>query len=194
MQLPERDFYFLRHGQTEYNRDGRFQGKVDIPLNDTGLQQAETVIDALHGVTINRIISSPATRVKQTIQPYQEKHNLPVQIEKDLMEFYVGSFEGEYIRTILDKFKLKAGDSWLSVMPEDAESWDDFVPRVCAAVRHWTGQYPEETLLFAAHGLVFRALTEALTGTAANSLNAASHHFKRSGDGWAVSTVPPDNG
>ena len=44
MYLPERSFIFLRHAQTAYNREGRFQGKIEVPLNDKGFKQAEAAV------------------------------------------------------------------------------------------------------------------------------------------------------
>ena len=157
-----------------------------MPLNDTGIAQAEAAADVLRNHPISRIISSPARRVTQTVQPLRQSGEIPLQTEDDLMEFFVGSFEGRSFESIRASHNLQDGQSWLTVLPDDADRWQEFVPRVCAAVRRWTDHYAEETLLIASHGLVFRALAEALTGTPRTSRNAEPHQFIRAADGWVV--------
>lgn len=189
MDLPERAFVFLRHGQTEYNREGRFQGQIDVPLNDTGHAQARSVVHALREIPISRIVASPARRVLQTVRPYEEANDLPVHVEDGLMERSVGQFEGQLIESIMDLNQLGPDDSWLSVLPTDAESVQAFVPRVCSAVRLWTEKHPDDLLLIASHGLVFHALAEMLTGDRSFSQNAEAHFFRPENDGWSVSAL-----
>jgi len=189
MHLPERSFIFLRHAQTAYNREGRFQGKIEVPLNDEGFKQAEAAANSLKDLTISRIIASPATRVIQTVRPYALKQAIPLHLENDLMEFFVGEFEGQEISAIRERLQLSKEQSWLSVLPEDADSWHDFLVRVCQSVHSWTEKYPKETLLIAAHGLVFRALTEALTGEPRSCENASPHAFQQVGGAWEVEPI-----
>ena len=189
MNLPTREFFFLRHGETEYNREGRFQGRTDIPLNSVGLAQAEAAARELAGRRISRIVSSPARRALQTVQPFADAHALALQIDADLMEFFVGSFEGQLVDSIREAHGLRRDSSWLSALPDDADTWHEFVPRVCAAVWRWTERYPEERILVASHGLVFRALTEVLIGKQLSSRNAETHHFELGGEGWSVTPV-----
>lgn len=191
--LPEHAFYFLRHGETAYNREGRFQGRIDVPLNEAGLRQARETAAALARSNITRIVSSPAQRVLQTVSHFAEAHGVPVHTEDDLMEFYVGSFEGQYVADIKRQHSLSEHDSVFSVLPPDADKWQEFATRVCSAVRKWIDQYPGETLLFASHGLVFRALTEALTGREMSSRNAQVHRFQPGGDAWVVAIAQPQS-
>jgi probable phosphoglycerate mutase len=186
---PTRGFYFVRHGETAFNRQGRFQGRIDVPLNEAGIKQARAAARTLSGHRFSRIVSSPAQRVLQTASFIAEASNVPVHVDDNLMEFYVGSFEGQYIAEIRTAYGLDERDSLLSILPADAEKWQDFVPRVCAAVKRWTDQYAEEPVLFAAHGLVFRALCEALTGRHASSLNADPCHFRLISNGWDVANI-----
>jgi broad specificity phosphatase PhoE len=60
--IPRREFLFLRHGQTDWNREGRYQGLRDIPLNETGLAQARAAATALAAQRIDRIVASPLDR------------------------------------------------------------------------------------------------------------------------------------
>lgn len=189
MNLPAHEFIFLRHGETEYNREGRFQGRIDVPLTDAGVAQAESAADVLVNRHISRVVSSPARRVLQTVQPFLQADDIPLHIEDDLMEFFVGGFEGKKVADIRQEHGLDQGESWLSVLPDDAERWPEFVSRVCSAVARWTEQHAGETILVASHGLVFHALAEELTGKKLFSRNAEPHRFVPVGDAWAVSSV-----
>jgi broad specificity phosphatase PhoE len=189
MKLPKREFFFLRHGETEYNRTGRFQGQIDVPLNSAGMAQAEAVVNHLVERKITRIVSSPAQRVLQTIKPLLAASDIPLHVDYDLMEMSVGSFEGREIATVRQEHGLGPQDSWVPVLPEDAEVWDEFSFRVSSAVSRLTRKYSGETVLVASHGLVFHALTAALTGQKIYSANAEPHVFKPSTDGWAVAPV-----
>lgn len=189
MDLPNREFFFLRHGETEYNRSGRFQGQIDVPLNSVGIEQAHAAVRPLVERQIVRIVSSPAQRVLQTIRPLLAADSIPLHIDNDLMEMSVGSFEGRDIAAVRHEHGLGPGDSWLAVLPDDAEVWDEFSLRVCSAVSRWVRQHSDETVLIASHGLVFHALAEALTGEKIYSSNADPHHFKHDDGEWVIAPV-----
>jgi probable phosphoglycerate mutase len=189
MQVPDRAFFFLRHGETDYNREGRFQGRIDVALNNVGVAQAETVVDTLRGQKISTIVSSPARRVLQTVRPLMQANAIPLQIDNDLMEFFVGGFEGRRIDSVRQIHGLHRGESWLSILPDDADCWREFVPRVCSTVRRWTERHSDKPILVASHGLVFRALSEALIGKPLSTRNAEPQYFRPAGDRWVVSAV-----
>jgi probable phosphoglycerate mutase len=64
--IPPRRFYFLRHGQTDWNREGRYQGTSNVPLNATGIAQARAAAELLARVKVDRIIASPLFRALKT--------------------------------------------------------------------------------------------------------------------------------
>ncbi|MEL7185527.1 MAG: histidine phosphatase family protein [Pseudomonadota bacterium] len=189
LPLPQRRFVFLRHGQTEFNREGRFQGKIDVPLNDAGHAQAQTAAAALAGVEFSRVVSSPARRVLQTVEPLLRNSALEMHVEDHLMEMSVGSFEGQLIADIRREHGLQDGELWLSILPADAERWQEFEVRVCAAVTAWTEMHSDETILIASHGLVFHALAHLLTGQKMFSGNAQAHIFEPGRNSWTVSAI-----
>ena len=158
------------------NLERRFQGSIDVPLNDAGMAQAKEAARVLSAYKISRIISSPASRVLQTAS-FIASIETTVHVEKDLMELHVGSFEGRCIETIRKEHGLGEHESFLSILPEDADKWHEFVPRVCAAVQRWTDRHASDTLLIAAHGLVFSALAITLTGKRQLSGKAVPYHF-----------------
>jgi len=88
-------FYFLRHGETQWNKDGMTQGQLDAPLNDTGLQQAARAADILATEPIARILASPLLRARETAEAVAERHGLDITFDDGLMECHLGDHEGK---------------------------------------------------------------------------------------------------
>ena len=87
-------FYFVRHGETEFNRRGRLQGVCDSPLSETGIRQAEAAREALRDVYFDRAFTSPSERTMDTCEIILEGRQLKPVIEEDLHEFDFGNLEG----------------------------------------------------------------------------------------------------
>jgi len=155
--IPSIPFYFLRHGQTDWNREGRLMGQQDIPLNQVGIKQAQEVASYLKDsqVTIDKIISSPLMRAKQTAEIISNIINAPINFHAGLKEVYFGTAEG----------KLKAyenlHESWVGgITPEGAESWVIFKHRVISATIK--SLQNDGTTLIVAHGGVYSAIMDFL--------------------------------
>ncbi len=81
----------VRHGRTEANREGRLQGRIDLPLDEVGERQAVAVADhVLAGATVERVISSPLQRAQQTAAAF----GLPVETDERWAELAYGRYEG----------------------------------------------------------------------------------------------------
>lgn len=100
--------YLLRHGQTEWNIEGKIQGKTDIPLNETGLRQARCLAEGMRERKIGAVYSSPLMRAAQTAEILAEEKGLSVSVLPELREVDFGLWEGR---------------SWTEV---DAEFHEDF--------------------------------------------------------------------
>ena len=88
------DLILWRHGQTDYNLQGRIQGQVDIPLNDTGRQQAQRAADGIAALGPTRIVSSPLVRARATAEVLSSLTGLSVEIDPGLVEKSFGTWEG----------------------------------------------------------------------------------------------------
>ena len=88
------DLILWRHGQTDYNLQGRIQGQVDIPLNDTGRQQAQRAADDIAALGPTRIVSSPLVRARDTAEVLASLTGLSVEIDPGLVEKSFGTWEG----------------------------------------------------------------------------------------------------
>ena len=147
-------FWFLRHGETEWNAQNLSQGSVDIPLNETGLAQARSAALLLRGRGIRAIISSPLSRAKVTADLVAAQLGLPVQIDDELREVAFGVKEGEPMSEWFQPWV----DGLLT--PEGAESFPVLTKRAVAAVNRCIAQPP--IVLVVAHGALFRALRGAM--------------------------------
>lgn len=86
----------VRHGETDWNRQKRFQGQIDVPLNEQGQIQAEQAATFLKAMPIDRAVSSPLLRPKQTAQAILQHHpNVELEFAEDLKEISHGLWEGK---------------------------------------------------------------------------------------------------
>ena len=93
--LAPRAFWFLRHGETDWNARGLSQGNVDIPLNDVGRAQARTAAGLLRTRGIRSIVASPLSRAHDTALIAAELIGQPVEVQDDLREVEFGVQEGQ---------------------------------------------------------------------------------------------------
>jgi broad specificity phosphatase PhoE len=147
-------FWFLRHGETDWNAQNLSQGNVDIPLNETGLAQARSASLLLRGKEIKSIISSPLSRARVTADIAAAQLGLPVQIDEGLREVAFGVKEGEPMSEWFQP--------WVDglMTPEGAESFPSLTTRAVAAVNRCVAR--PGLVLVVAHGALFRALRGAM--------------------------------
>ena len=153
-QLHPVAFWFLRHGETDWNALNLSQGNVDIPLNETGLAQARSASLLLRGRGIRAIISSPLSRARVTADIAAAELGLPVQIDDGLREVAFGVQEG---KPMSEWFQ-----PWVDgvLTPEGAESFPALTKRAVAAINRCIVRPP--VVLVVAHGALFRALRGAM--------------------------------
>jgi broad specificity phosphatase PhoE len=86
--------YLVRHGQTEWNRQERFRGRIDIPLNETGQRQAELVAVYLREKSVAAVYTSPLQRALQTAWPIAQAHNLSPTVLSGIVDIDYGEWQG----------------------------------------------------------------------------------------------------
>ena len=96
--------YLVRHGQTEWNKELRFRGRVDIPLNEMGRRQAEAIANALEASEITRIYTSPLRRSIETAQPTAKLLNLTIEPAQGLVDISYGEWEGLAFSTVKKRY------------------------------------------------------------------------------------------
>jgi probable phosphoglycerate mutase len=147
-------FWYLRHGETDWNAQGLSQGNVDIPLNATGLAQARAAGPLLKNRGITSIFASPLSRARVTAEIVAETLGLPVTIDPNLREVSWGVQEG---KAMSDWFT-----GWVAghMTPEGGESFPALRQRAVTGVNRALGNPP--VVLVVAHGALFRALRAAM--------------------------------
>ena len=171
--LPEKGknsrLILVRHGETDWNKAGRFQGQIDIPLNENGRRQAAAARDFLKDIPIDRAWSSMLSRPTETAQIILEAHpDVPLTQIDGLVEIGHGVWEGKLESEIREDWS-ELLDTWKrapeTVQMPEGETIQDVWAR---SVRSW-GEIaaelkPEETVLVVAHDAVNKTILCDLLG------------------------------
>jgi len=156
---------FVRHGETDWNRDGRWQGHSDTQLNDAGREQARLVADELGGVDV--IYSSDLARARETADIIAAQlGGLEVNVDQRLRERSFGAWEGRTAPEIEADFAEQHA-RWLAgkgAGADDAEPFDAFGARVRGFLEDLLARHPEETVLIVAHGGSIRVIHALASG------------------------------
>ena len=118
---PSRSFLCVRHGVTDWNRQGRFQGRTDNPLNDTGIEQAHAAAERLRAVSLGHVVSSPLLRALRTAEIIAAAASKIVTIDHGLIELDFGSFEGMPVRETMMQHGANSAQGLVDMLPADAE-------------------------------------------------------------------------
>jgi len=151
--------FLIRHGETEWNRIRRFQGRSDQPLNETGREQARCLALALKEEPLVAIHSSPLLRAMETAQIIRTFHPMiPILEEESLAEMDLGDFDGldalRWAQQYPEFLKAWREDPSSVIMP-GGESLKDVQKRALEALERITGSYsPESSLLISSHNFV----------------------------------------
>jgi broad specificity phosphatase PhoE len=152
------DLWLVRHGQTDWNLTGRWQGQAsDAPgLNDTGHAQVLTIYEQLKGIKFSAIYSSDLLRARQTAELIAELLGLPVILEPRLREINLGVWEGMPSNLIEAKYPkelaARARNSFYERAP-NGESPREVADRVLMAINEIANKHPDESVLIVAHGI-----------------------------------------
>lgn len=177
-------FFFLRHGETDHNKQNLLQGWTDIPLNELGIEQARKAADALCQQPITRIVSSPLKRARRTAELIAELSGHPeITFDEALREKGFGDHEGKPVPQI---------GSW-AIGGASAEPITDFVKRVVNGLHKYLD---DGVPLIVAHGGVRRAMMMAMGMDPRHDaqgnkvyLNALPLEFVRLDGWWSVRKV-----
>jgi broad specificity phosphatase PhoE len=174
------NFFLVRHGETDWNRLGRIQGATDIPLNDTGRDQARATGEKMQGRKWDVIISSPLSRALETASIIASCIGLPEPTPvQDIVERNYGEAEG------------MTGPELEAFYPDDTpvpgrETRDAVKVRVLAAMHSIAAANKGKNVIIVAHGGVIRAVLQSTTGQAffgERITNGSVHSFHHSDDG-----------
>ena len=152
--LTPRAFWFLRHGETDWNARNLSQGNIDIPLNEVGRAQAVTASRLLSRRGIRTIVSSPLSRARDTADVAAAAIGRDVSLDEELREVSFGEQEGQPMGDWYD--------DWIAgtFLPPGAEPFADLKARAVRALNRALDL--ESPVLVVAHGALFRAVRAAM--------------------------------
>ena len=157
----ETQIYFLRHGQTDNNREGRMQGRVDIPLNETGRAQARCAAQRLKSISFDAVYSSPLRRAVETAQIVT---GLPTQesiMEPRAIELGFGIWDNRLhaeLEKETEQFDILWDETDKYVPPQGAEPLEDLMTRVHAMLQELAARHAGGRILVTTHGGVQQAV------------------------------------
>jgi len=153
--MPSTRICLVRHGETEWNAEGRVQGQTDIPLSAVGRAQARAAAESLARHGFSAIYSSDLLRVRQTAAPAAERLGLPVVLDAQLRERHYGIFECLLYTEVRERFPqhyARFHDKDPEFDFDTGESLRAFCDRSLAAVGRIATSHRGEQVLVFTHG------------------------------------------
>ncbi len=152
------ELLLVRHGETDWNRERRFQGHADPSLNETGRAQARALADDLAGEAIDAVYTSDLARARETAEIVAARLDAEVVPLRELREIDVGEWQGLTWPEIEERHPEGAerwhrdGHGW-----ESGETYDALGERIVAALRSIAARHPGQRVLVVGHGGTVRA-------------------------------------
>jgi probable phosphoglycerate mutase len=146
--------HLVRHAETDWNRELRWQGQSDVPLNARGREQARALGASLTGAPLAAIYSSDLRRAAETAEIVAEQLRLPLRVDPRLREIDVGSWQGLTLTQLrvrvpeaVARWEQNGERGW-----EEGESHEDMFARVVDAIRSIADRHRNEEVLVVSHG------------------------------------------
>lgn len=157
------ELWLVRHGQTDWNIEGRFQGQADVPLNAAGRAEAQKLANELACVPFEAIYSSDLERARETAEIIAAPHELPVRVDERLREISHGDWEGLHVSEI----RAQAGTAFLDpIQPRSpdfrspgGESVRELAARVNQVLSEIERAHPNGPVLIVSHAMPAATLT-----------------------------------
>jgi len=158
----------VRHGQTEWNRVERFRGRADVPLNETGLAQAEATGQRIaEEWQPTAVFSSPLSRAVKTAEAIAKHFNLPVQTHPGLTDIDYGEWQGLMPDEVRERWS-EAAHAWYNE-PEIAcipgrETLAGLRERAMCTVNELVSHHNEQTIVLVGHTVINRIILLGVLG------------------------------
>jgi alpha-ribazole phosphatase len=153
--------WLVRHGQTDWNVEGRYQGQADPPLNQTGLDEARQAARRLAEQPLKAVYSSDLQRARQTAVVIAQACRLPLHIDARLREVNLGAWEGMLFNQIRARYPAELRERELNPLnsrPPGGETVEELWQRVKAVVNEIADRHAGEEVVVVSHGLTIGAL------------------------------------
>lgn len=158
------EIYFIRHGESVGNREDRFRGRHDFPLNENGIRQAQCLRDELTRIQFDAIYTSPLSRAGKTAEILANSRNTPI-IEQGFNNISLGAWENQTKLVIREKYpdlwKLwKTNPEKLAF--EGMETLEMVQRRAFATLVRLVKRHPSKTIAVVSHRAVLKPLFAAM--------------------------------
>lgn len=159
------DLIVVRHGRTAWNEAHRYQGQTDIPLDETGIEQATAVRRALSGECIDAAFASDLSRARTTAEIVIGERPIALELDVNWREMQFGAWEGLTWPQIQARHPNVVATSPREVTPEGGESFDELCTRIALAVSAILARVPNGSrVLVATHAGPLHALMRVVLG------------------------------
>ncbi|WP_425060756.1 Phosphoserine phosphatase 1 [Sporomusa carbonis] len=145
----------VRHGETLWNLERKYQGHSDIALTDKGLRQAKLVAERLNGEKVDAVYASDLSRALKTAECIAARHNLTVNVVPELREIKFGEWEGLNYEQITERWPGLLGKLWSTpdeIQIPGGETFHQLKERAYTAIKKIVDTHPGQTVVVVAHG------------------------------------------
>lgn len=159
--LAKTQLYLIRHGQTDWNLRAALQGRTDIPLNETGRQQARQARERLAEIRFDAVYSSPLSRAMETAQLVSGWPMEKIRADRRLVEIAFGPYEGRDTHTLGPAFASFFAQPEAYRPPDGGESLESLLERTTDFLSFAAREHAGQTLLVAGHGAALHGMLTA---------------------------------
>ena len=158
--------YFMRHGETDYNKAHRLQGRLNKELNDNGIGQAETASKDFkdRGISFDHVISSPLNRAFQTAAVVSGVDPEKIEKEDRVIEISFGDMEGKTVEDLDDNMRNFFMDPVNYKAPNNGEGYEELIERIKDFLNEIAVSDREGNILVLSHGAALHAMYMLITG------------------------------
>ena len=172
----------VRHGETDWNAQGRIQGRTDIPLNENGRKQAQLCSKYFKDTEWDVIITSPLKRAKETAKIINEQLHVPIIEMEEFLERSFGDAEG--------KTREEREVQYPDHLYPNQESREELIVRINSGLKHILQKFPSKKVLLVAHGAVIHTLLSFVSDDKISMdnylMNACISNIHYEEQGWIV--------
>jgi probable phosphoglycerate mutase len=157
----------VRHGETDWNREQVFRGRIDVELNHNGREQARALAEATRIFQIDAVYSSPLSRSLETASIAADAHDLDVRIAQGFVDFHYGDWQGLKHQEVKEKFPdlyLRWHESPHLVQIPGGESLEDVRRRSLRELEKIVARHEGQTVMIVSHRVVNKVLLCAIMG------------------------------
>lgn len=157
--------YLIRHGETDWNRQGKIQGHIDIPLNEIGLAQGKRLLPIIRGLKIKYVLSSDLIRAQETAHAFAKPLGLGIELDTRLREIHLGDLQGRTFESLGQRLsRIPLSDQ--EVVKLNGEKGSDVLKRSKAAIEDYIFNETElrNEVAIVSHGGVIRRIIHMIVG------------------------------